>query len=142
MKLKKGGDMMRIIRRNNLIDDLFYDFFRSNNDLAKTDLYEDEQNIYIDIDVPGFKKEDIKIELNNGYLSIQAATAEEKDNNEESNFKYRIKERRSVEFTRRYKLDDAITEKDIKVKLEDGVLKVLIKKLEKVLPTTKTISIE
>lgn len=133
---------MRIMRRNGLIDDLFYDFFRTNNDFAKTDLYEDEQNIYIDIDVPGFKKEDLKIELNNGYLSIQAVANEEKDSNEETNFKYRIKERRCIEFTRRYKVDDVVTEKDIKVKLEAGVLKIIIKKQEKVLPTTKTILID
>ena len=80
MEVKK----MKLVKRSDLFDDFFYNFFKTDaTDLAKTDIYEDEKNYFIDIEVPGFKKENIKVEINDGFLDIKASLDENKEENNE-----------------------------------------------------------
>ena len=111
---------MSIIPRRFYLDDFFDDFVPSKNDM-KCDIYEKEGKHHIEIDVPGFKKEDIKIEAKNGYLTIK----EKKDK------KYIRQERIYSKVQRSFYLGN-IDENDIEAKYEDGTLKISIPKKEQI----------
>ena len=118
---------MSIIPRRFYLDDFFDDFVPSKNDM-KCDIYEKERKHHIEIDVPGFKKEDIKIEAKNGYLTITA----EKNNNEEEKDKNYIRQERIYSKVQRSFYLGNIDENDIEAKYEDGTLKISIPKKEQI----------
>ena len=94
------------------------------NTLMKTDVVENKDGFDVSIDLPGFKKEDVKGEVKDGYLIITASTNQNKDG------KYIRKERYSGTCQRSFYVGDDITQNDIKAKFEDGVLKLEIPKKE------------
>ena len=118
---------MSIIPRRFYLDDFFDDFVPSKNDM-KCDIYEKEGKHHIEIDVPGFKQEDIKIEAKNGYLTITA----EKNNNEEEKDKNYIRQERIYSKVQRSFYLGNIDENDIEAKYEDGTLKISIPKKEQI----------
>ena len=118
---------MSIIPRRFYLDDFFDDFVPSKNDM-KCDIYEKEVKHHIEIDVLGFKKEDIKIEAKNGYLTITA----EKNNNEEEKDKNYIRQERIYSKVQRSFYLGNIDENDIEAKYEDGTLKISIPKKEQI----------
>ena len=118
---------MSIIPRRFYLDDFFDDFVPSKNDM-KCDIYEKEGKHHIEIDVSGFKKEDIKIEAKNGYLTITA----EKNNNEEEKDKNYIRQERIYSKVQRSFYLGNIDENDIEAKYEDGTLKISIPKKEQI----------
>ena len=138
-----------------LFDDLFDDFpFRSLENVDRklygkhagremlTDVKEHENHYEVEIDLPGFKKEEITIELNEGYLTITASKGLDED---EKNKQGKIvrQERYAGVMQRSYYVGEQITTEDIKAKYEDGVLKLEIpKKEEKKLPEKHTVMIE
>ena len=95
--------------------------------IMKTDVHENEDGYELDIDLPGFKKDDIKLSLENGYLFVSASKAHE---NDEKNDKGKVirKERYSGSMQRSFYIGDAIEEEDVKAKFEDGVLKLEVPK--------------
>ena len=95
----------------------------------KTDIKELEKEYELSIELPGYKKEDIKMELKEGYLNISAKTEVEKENVEE-NGKFVHKERYSGSCNRKYFVGHDIEQQDIKAKFSDGILKVVIPKKE------------
>ena len=110
--------------------------------MMKTDVKETDEGYEVDIDLPGFKKDEIQLELNNGYLTISTQKALEKD---EKNKKGRMlrQERYAGMMQRSFYVGDHITEEDVKASYESGVLHlVLPKKDAPRLPETKTIQIE
>ncbi|MBR0148223.1 MAG: Hsp20/alpha crystallin family protein [Lachnospiraceae bacterium] len=110
--------------------------------LMKTDVHEHEDRYEVDIDLPGFKKDEISLELKEGYLTVSAAKALDKD---ENNKKGRVirQERYSGAMQRSFYVGDHLTEEDIKAKFEHGVLSLTIaKKDAKKIPEKKTIAIE
>ena len=139
----------------NLFDDLFEDFpFRSLENVDRklygkhvgremlTDVKEHENHYEVEIDLPGFKKDEIKLELNEGYLTITASKGVDE---EEKNKQGRIvrQERYSGVMQRTYYVGEQMKAEDIKAKYEDGVLKLEIPKVEeKKLPEKNTIMIE
>ena len=139
----------------NLFDDLFEDFpFRSLENVDRklygkhagremlTDVKEHENHYAVEIDLPGFKKDEIKLELNEGYLTITASKGVDE---EEKNKQGRIvrQERYSGVMQRTYYVGEQMKAEDIKAKYEDGVLKLEIPKVEeKKLPEEHTIMIE
>ena len=139
----------------NLFDDLFEDFpFRSLENVDRklygkhagremlTDVKEHENHYEVEIDLPGFKKDEIKLELNEGYLTITASKGVDE---EEKNKQGRIvrQERYSGVMQRTYYVGDQMKAEDIKARYEDGVLKLEIPKVEeKKLPEEHTIMIE
>ena len=107
--------------------------------IMKTDVHEHEQGFELDIDLPGFKKEDIKLSLENGYLVIEAGKSLEK----EKKGKAIRKERYEGSMQRSFYVGEDVKEEDIKAKFEDGVLKLTVPKKEKEeVPEKKTILIE
>ena len=113
-------------------DDFFRDDFFSHKDkmnfqLMKTDIQEDENKYLLEVDLPGYNKEDIKIDVTDGYLTINAKITRE-DNNEEKNYVRR--ERFTGEATRSFYVGEDIKENEIKADFKNGILKVEIPKKE------------
>ena len=110
--------------------------------IMKTDVHEHDEGFELDIDLPGFKKEEIQLDLENGYLTVSAAKGLESD---EKNQKGKLirKERYSGSMQRSFFVGKELKEEDIKAKFEDGVLKLSVpkKEAEKV-PEKKRIMIE
>lgn len=131
---------------------MFDDFFRFPFDgygtadigeMMKSDVKETEQGYEVTMNLPGVKKEDVKAELKDGYLTIQATTDTSNEEKEE-NGKYIRRERYCGSCSRRFYVGEQVTQEDIKAKFEDGTLKLQIPKKEAKpeVPEKKYIAIE
>ena len=110
--------------------------------VMKTDVRETEGGYEVDIDLPGFKKDEINAQLENGYLTISASKGIDKEEKNKEG-KYIRKERYAGAMSRSFYVGDDIKQEDIKAKYEDGILKLSIpKKDEKAVESKKYISIE
>ena len=108
--------------------------------LLRTDVRETEDTIEADIDLPGFKKEDIQVHLENGYLTVSATKDKEK---ETGKGKYLRQERYSGTVSRSFYVGDNMKPDDIKAKYENGVLVVsLAKKTPAAIEQKSRIAIE
>ncbi|MBQ9421721.1 MAG: Hsp20/alpha crystallin family protein [Lachnospiraceae bacterium] len=141
----------------NLFDDFMnFDFpsFRNFDDVdkklygkhaahvMKTDVREHEDGFDVDIDLPGFKKDEINLELENGYLTVSAAKGLDKDEKDKKGRVIR-QERYAGAMKRSFYIGEYVKEEDIKAKFEDGVLKLAIpKKTAPKVEEKKTIMIE
>lgn len=139
----------------NLFDDFMDDnfernFFGSRNplygkhskNLMKTDVKETDNGYELDIDLPGFKKDEITAHLEDGYLTVSAAKGVDKDEKDKEG-RYIRRERYSGSMTRSFYVGNAVTEQDIKAKYEDGILSLSIpKKDPKAVEDKKYIAIE
>ncbi len=97
--------------------------------IMKTDVKEKDTEYEVDIDLPGFKKEDVKAELKDGYLTIRAAKGVDREEKKEDG-KYIRKERYSGNMSRSFYVGKNMTQEDIHAKFEDGILKLTILKKE------------
>ena len=110
--------------------------------LMKTDVHEHDDQYEIDIDLPGFKKDEINLSLVNGYLVVGAAKGLDQ-NEKDKKGKIIRQERYAGSMQRSFFVGDAVKEEDIKAKFEDGVLKLNVPKKEAPkIPEKKTIMIE
>ena len=110
--------------------------------VMKTDVNETEAGYEVDIDLPGFKKDEITLSLENGYLIVSAAKGLDQDSKDKKGKVIR-QERYAGAMPRSFYVGENVTEEDIKAKFEDGVLKLDIpKKEEAKVPEKKTILIE
>lgn len=139
----------------NLFDDFMDDNFERNffgsrdplygkhsKNLMKTDVKETDNCYELDIDLPGFKKDEITAHLEDGYLTVSAAKGVDKDEKDKEG-RYIRRERYSGSMTRSFYVGNAVTEQDIKAKYEDGILSLSIpKKDPKVVEAKKYIAIE
>ena len=110
--------------------------------VMKTDLKEHDEGYELSIDLPGFKKDQIELQLQNGYLTITATKGVEE---EEKNKKGKLvhQERYSGSMSRSFYIGESLTEEDVKAKFEDGVLTLDFPKEKAIkLPERKTIQIE
>ena len=120
--------MMLMPRKDfDLFDNFFTDdfFTKKQNNLMKTDVKEKKDKYEIKVDMPGYDKQNINLNLNNGYLEISAKM--DKEENEEKD-KYVRRERFYGECSRNFYIGDQIKEEDIKAEFKNGVLKVDIPK--------------
>lgn len=133
------------IYKENLFDDFFggFPFFddRAFKDIEKklyghkadrimsTDIKEFDGAYEMEIDLPGFNKEDIRLTLDNGYLTVNAAKGFEKDENKENGKSIR-KERYSGTCSRSFYVGNHLKEEDIKAEFRNGVLKLNILKVD------------
>lgn len=137
--------MMLVPRRNNfdLFDDIFEDGFfpTKEKNLMRTDIREKNDKYVIDVDLPGFNKENINLSLNDGYLEISAKV--ENDNHDEEE-RFVRKERFYGECSRSFYVGEDVTEEDIHAEFKNGILMIEIPKKEEVkkIPETKKIEIQ
>ena len=110
--------------------------------VMKTDVREHEGGYEVDIDLPGFKKDEIKLTLENGYLTVAAGKALNSDEKDKKGKVIR-QERYSGSMQRSFYVGENVTEEEIKAKFEDGVLRLTVPKKEKAeVPEKKLIQIE
>ena len=150
--------MVPYMFNDDLMDDLFNDnwerdfdramhsmqprhmFGKRSANVMKTDVRETKDGYDVFVDLPGFKKEDVTLNLENGYLTITAEKGLEKDEDEKGS--YVRKERWSGSCSRSFYLGDGVRAEDIKAKMEDGILTLTFPKEVKKLPEKNTILIE
>ena len=133
------------------MNDMFEDdFFGGKNPLyckharnmMKTDIRETDEGYELDIDLPGFKKDEIQAELKNGYLTVSAAKGLDKDEQNKKG-EYIRRERYAGSMSRSFYVGEHLNEEDIKAKYEDGILKLSVPKKDvKELTQNKYIAIE
>ena len=134
--------MMPSIFGENLFDDFMNDFAfpafpdvdkalygKHAKNLMKTDVKDTKDGYEVDIDLPGFKKDEIKIQLNNGILTVSAAKGLDKDE-ENKEKKYVRRERYAGAMSRSFYVGEHVTEEDVHPKYENGILSFTIPKKE------------
>lgn len=132
---------------NSLLDNFFSvpsDTYRNKSNttgLMQTDIKESDTEYEIIMNLPGFKKENVKGELKDGYLVVTAANAED---DTDKNVKYLCRERYSGGCSRSFYVGEEITQQDIKARFENGVLTFIVPKIDKTARAkeTKFISID
>lgn len=143
------------IFNDNLFDDFFeFPFFDDKaerklyghraNHLMKTDIKEHKDGYELEIDLPGFHKDEIQAELKDGYLTISAAKQLNQDEKEKETGKYICRERYSGSCQRSFYVGDEITQEDIKAEFKHGILRLFVPKKEAVpeVEQRKFVSIE
>ena len=129
------------IFNDNLFDDFFeFPFFddraerklygHNAKNIMKTDIKEHKDGYELEIDLPGFHKDEIQAELKDGYLTISAAKQLNQDEKEKESGKYIRRERYSGSCQRSFYVGDEITQEDIKVEFKHGILKLFVPKKE------------
>ena len=114
-------------KNSNVLDDLWDNVFTgfNTNRLMKTDVHEKDGKYIMDIDLPGYKKDDVKISLYNGNLTI---SAEKNETNEEKDAKGNLirQERYSGSCSRSFYVGDSIRDNDIQASFKDGILTITV----------------
>lgn len=129
---------MNLIPRNFFLDDLFDDFLTSKDtNNLKCDIYEKDGKYNIEMDAIGFNKEDMNILYDNGYLTVELSTNEEKEDKKKN---YIRRERYQKDYKRTFYVGE-INSEEITANFKDGVLKVTVPKQEKI-ESKKKIEIE
>ena len=132
--------LMPSIFGENLFDDWMdfpfeRDFFGGKNPLygkhaknmMKTDVKETDSEYEVDIDLPGFKKDEINAKLENGYLTISASKGLDKDEKDKEG-KYIRRERYAGAMSRSFYVGEQVHQEDIRAKFEDGILRLSVPK--------------
>lgn len=136
--------LMPSIFGENLFDDFMTDFpFFDDKDmrnterklyghharqLMKTDIKESDQGYELEMDLPGFKKEEVVVTLDNGYLTVSAKKGLDEEEHDETNGKYIRKERYSGSCERSFYVGEQVTQDDIKGEFKHGILRLLVPK--------------
>ncbi|HOZ54376.1 MAG TPA: Hsp20 family protein [Bacilli bacterium] len=129
---------MNLIPRNFFLDDLFDDFLASKDtNNLKCDIYEKDGKYHIEMDAIGFNKDDMNISYDNGYLTVELSTNEEKEDKKKN---YIRRERYQKDYKRTFYVGETKSE-EITANFKDGVLKVTVPKQEKI-ESKKKIEIE
>ena len=115
---------------------------RHAKNMMKTDIRETDEGYEVIMDLPGFKKDEIEVQLENGYLTVSAAKGLDKDEADKKG-KYICRERYAGEMSRIFYVGEDVTEEDIHAKFENGILKLDVPKKEaKAVETKKHVAIE
>ena len=133
--------LMPSIFNDNVFDDFFdFPFYDDRAEkklyghhaanLMKTDIQEHEDGYTLEMDLPGFKKDEIQIELNNGYMTISAAKGLDENEKDKKSGKYIRRERYTGSCQRSFYVGEDVTEEDIKAEFKHGILKLFVPKKE------------
>lgn len=152
--------LMPSIFGENLFDEFFNDFpFYDDKDmrrtekklygtragnLMKTDIKELEHGYQLEVDLPGFKKDQVKVSLDNGYLTIEACKGLSQDEQEKETGHYIRRERYAGSCTRSFYVGDEVEQDDVKAEFKHGILKLFVpkKEVKPAVEENKYISIE
>ena len=133
--------LMPSIFNDNVFDDFFeFPFYDDKAEkklyghhaanLMKTDIQEHDDGYTLEMDLPGFKKDEIQIELNNGYMTISAAKGLDEDEKDKKSGKYIRRERYTGSCQRSFYVGEDVTEEDIKAEFKHCILKLFVPKKE------------
>ncbi len=145
MSLIKWNPELRFPSVFNWMDDFFSDktdeFWSNNANMPAVNVTENKKAFKVDVAAPGYKKDDFKIEVKDGYLNISANMKEEKEDKDD---KFTRREWKYASFNRYFTLPENVNSDDIGAKYEDGVLKITIPKVVKpeLEKTAKTVSVK
>ena len=133
-------------RNNGDVFDVFEDFFKpmfydEQLDSMRTDIKETDDDYKLSIEMPGFKKDEIKVSLDNGYLTVSAEKAEKEEEGKEKSTKYLRRECR-VSCQRSYYVGDDVQVDSVKAKYDNGMLELTVPKAAPKKIETKSIAIE
>ena len=117
---------MNIIPKSFYLDDIFDNFDSTRNNNMKCDIYEKDGDYHIEIDIPGFDKKDIKVECDNGYLTV---TAKKDEKVEDKTKNYIRRERSYGKYQRSFYIGD-MDSNEIRAKFKHGMLKIIVPKVE------------
>ena len=138
-------NLVRIKKENDLLNDAFRSFFNtpffrgdSTSYVPKSRISEDKDNFYINMEMPGITKEDIKISLENNMLSISGT---KKVNNKSEDLNLILNEIYYGEFCRSFNVSDDIKKDSIAADFKDGVLTLTLPKVEEAKPVVKEIKV-
>ena len=108
------------------------EFFGKKNakNMMKTDVKELDDGYEVDIDLPGFKKEEVSVELKDGYLTVSAAKGLDKDEKDEKSGRYIRRERYAGSMSRSFYVGENVTQDEVKAKYENGILRLSVPKKE------------
>ena len=152
--------LMPSIFGDNLFDDFMNDFpffddrdvkkaekklyGRRGRNLMKTDIRETDHSYELEMDLPGFKKDEIRVSLENGYLTVSAAKGLDQDEQEKKTGKYIRRERYAGACERSFYMGEEVTQEEIKGEFKHGILKLTIPKKDAKaqVPEKKYIAIE
>ena len=130
--------LMPSIFGENLFDDFMdgfafptanWNYAKNTANVMKTDIKENDKGYELDVDLPGYKKEDVKAELKDGYLTLSASNDNTKEEKDEDG-KYIRKERYTGSVSRSFYVGKYVTEEDIHAKFENGILKLSVPKVD------------
>ena len=111
--------------------------------LMKTDVRETDDAYEVDIDLPGFKKDEVTAQLNDGYITISASKGLDKDEKDKKTGKYIRKERYAGSMSRSFYVGEDVTQDEISAKFENGILQLTVpKKANKAVEGKNYIAIE
>ena len=145
MKLVPRNNNLGFSLFDNMFDDMFRDSFFTNSSTTKvmrTDIQEKDNNYILDMDLPGYDKEDVKAQLKDGYLTISAEKNTSKDEKDEKG-NYIRRERYSGKCSRSFYVGENVKEEDIKASFKNGILELTFpKEIEKKQEDIKYITID
>ena len=148
--------MLPSVFSENLFDEMFDDAFglmpmfggrsplygKHARNLMKTDVREVGDNYEMDVDLPGFKKDEVKLELKDGYLTISAAKGLDKDEQDKQG-RYIRQERYTGQCSNSFYVGEGLKAEDVHAKFEDGILRLTLpREAKKELPASNAILIE
>ena len=146
--------MATLVKRNNYrtLDNVFDEFFsnvpaawgKENGwNVPPVNIHENDEGFHLELVAPGLKKEDFKVNLDKGLLTISYEKKNETEkNNENKDYKTHRREFNFTSFKRSFRVDDVINTENIQAKYEDGVLKLYLPKKEEVKALPKEINIQ
>ncbi len=115
---------------------------RRGRNMMKTDIKERDDSYELEMDLPGFKKDEVKVALENGYLTISAAKGLDEDEQEKKSGRYIRRERYAGACQRTFYVGEDVRQEDIKGEFKHGILKLTIPKKAAQVPEKKYIAIE
>ena len=115
---------------------------RRGRNMMKTDIKERDDSYELEMDLPGFKKDEVKVALENGYLTISAAKGRDEDEQEKKSGRYIRRERYAGACQRTFYVGEDVRQEDIKGEFKHGILKLTIPKKAAQVPEKKYIAIE
>ena len=115
---------------------------RRGRNMMKTDIKERDDSYELEMDLPGFKKDEVKVALENGYLTISGAKGLDEDEQEKKSGRYIRRERYAGACQRTFYVGEDVRQEDIKGEFKHGILKLTIPKKAAQVPEKKYIAIE
>ncbi len=132
-----------LVRPSQIFDSFMDEFFNSNTGVnsvyqggVDVDMYEDDTHVVVSFKAPGFKKDDIKITLEDNVLTVEGTVKKE---SEEQSKKYFLKEVAYENFIRSVSLPAKVKPEEAEAKLENGIMTIKLPKAEEIKPKTITI---